>query len=233
MKDVVVEINAIRVNGDEREIKQETIAAETEMRLIVNDKPLVDFLYSGGWDEQLVIGYLISSGLILNLQDIESMELEKGVGKVWISEIKEQVPPIQDVGLTISHRQLIGIRAVLLDNQKYHKNTRGFHGAILWELSTGKWFMCEDIGRHNTVDKVIGYGIQNGYAFSQSLILLSGRLVSDIVLKCKLSRIPLIASMTIATDGGIELARDSNMTIIGALSEDGFWLYNEGAVKIT
>ena len=41
-----------------------------------------------------------------------------------------------------------------------------------------------------------------------------------------------MASMTVTTDAGIQQAVDSNMTIIGSLSEDGFWLYNEGAVKV-
>ena len=93
--------------------------------------------------------------------------------------------------------------------------------------------MCEDIGRHNAVDKVIGHGMQNGYNFSHSIVLLSGRLVSDIVSKCRNSGIPLMASMTVATDGGIGQAVESGMTIIGSLSEDGFWLYNEGVVRVT
>jgi FdhD protein len=93
--------------------------------------------------------------------------------------------------------------------------------------------MCEDIGRHNAVDKVIGYGKQEGYDLSQSMILLSGRLVSNIVSKCVNSQIPMITSMTVATDKGIEMAREANITIVGSLSEDGFWLYNEGAVEIT
>lgn len=232
MKDVVSEIDCIRVNGDERENRRETIAAEAEMQLIVNDKPITNFLYSPGLDEQLIVGYLLSSGLISDLKDIERIEVGEEVGKVWISERESQESHVKDVGLTISHRQLIEVRSRLLGNQKHHKATRGFHGAILWELSTRKWFVCEDIGRHNAVDKVIGYGVKEGYHFSQSMILISGRLTSNIVSKSMNSGIPLMASMTVATDGGIRQAVESNMTIIGTLSEDGFWLYNEGVVKV-
>jgi FdhD protein len=233
MKDVVSEINCIRANGDDREVRREIIATETQMQLLVNDEPVTNFLYSAGLDEELVIGYLMSSGMISNLKDIEKIEVGEQVSKVWISEKKCQEAIIKDAGITISHRQLIEIRAKLLDNQTHHKATRGFHGAIIWELSTRKWFVSEDIGRHNAVDKVIGYGLQNGYTLSQSMVLLSGRLVSNIVAKCRNSGVPLMASMTVATDGGIRQGVESNMTIIGALSEDGFWLYNEGVVKIT
>jgi FdhD protein len=218
MKDVVSEIDCIRVNGDERENRRETIAAEAEMQLIVNDKPITNFLYSPGLDEQLIVGYLLSSGLISDLKDIERIVVGEEVGKVWIPERESQE---------------LQVRSRLLGNQKHHKATRGFHGAILWELSTRKWFVCEDIGRHNAVDKVIGYGVKEGYHFSQSMILLSGRLTSNIVSKSRNSGIPLMASMTVATDGGIVQAAESGMTIIGSLSEDGFWLYNEGVVKIT
>ena len=233
MKDVVSEIDCIRVNGDEREKRRETIATEKEMQLIVNDKHVTNFQYSAGFDEQLVVGYLLSSGTISNLDDIEQIDVGTEVGKVRVSEREEQDSQMEDVGLTISQRRLIEIRATLLKNQQHHRATRGFHGAILWELSTGKWFVCEDIGRHNAVDKVIGHGLQNGYNFSHSMVLLSGRLLSNIVSKCRNSRIPLLASMTVATDGGIRLGVESNMTIIGALSEDGFWLYNEGVVRVT
>ncbi len=233
MKDVVSEIDCIRANGDNREKKRETIALEAQMQLIVNEQHVTDFLYSAGMDEQLVIGYLLSSGLIADLKDIDKIEVGNEVGKVLISDKDDREVLIKDAGITISHRQLIDIRARLLDNQPHNRATRGFHGAILWELSTGKWFTCEDIGRHNAVDKVIGYGLQNGFTLSESMVLLSGRLVSDIVAKCRNSGIPLMASMTVATDGGIQKGVESNMTIIGGLSEDGFWLYNEGVVKVT
>jgi len=233
MKDVVTEIDCTRVNGDDREKRRETITMETHMQLVVNDEPVTNFLYSAGLDEELVIGYLMSSGMISDPKDIESIEMGEGVCKVRIPEKEGKETSIKDAGITVSHRQLIEIRARLLDNQPHHKATRGFHGAIIWELSTRRWFVCEDIGRHNAVDKVIGYGLQNGYTLSQSMVLLSGRLVSNIVSKCRNSGIPLMASMTVATDGGIQQGVDSNMTIIGALSEDGFWLYNEGVVRVT
>ncbi len=233
MNGIVTSIDCTRVNGDERESRRETVATESNMQLLVDGEASTDFLYSRGLDEQLVVGHLVSSGIIQDLSDIERLEIGDGKAEIWIRQRSEHKKEVQDMGLSISHRQLLDVRAKLLNNQKHHKATRGFHGAIISELSTGRWFMCEDIGRHNAVDKVIGYGIQNGLNCTQSMILLSGRLVSDIVIKCVNSRIPLIASMTVATDGGIKLAVESNLTIIGSLSEDGFWLYNEGVVKVT
>jgi len=100
------------------------------------------------------------------------------------------------------------------------------------ELSSGRWFSCEDIGRHNAVDKVIGYCFQQGYSFSDSVLLLTGRLTSNIVQKGIHAGIPIIASMTVTTSEGIQKARENNRTLVGCLSDDGCWLYHEGAVKV-
>ena len=233
MKEVVSEIDCIRVSGDEREKTHETIAKEAVMRLFVNDKLVTEFLFSPGFEEQLVVGYLLSSGLIKSLNDVENIALQGDTCKTLVSVREDRISKLQDIGITVSHQQLINVRSTLLVNQRYHIATRGFHGAILWELSSGRWFVCEDIGRHNAIDKVIGYGLKEKYMFSHSMVLLSGRLTSNIVSKCRNSGIPLMASMTVATDGGIKQASDSNITIIGSLSEEGFWLYNEGVVKVT
>ncbi|MFW9794688.1 MAG: formate dehydrogenase accessory sulfurtransferase FdhD [Candidatus Thorarchaeota archaeon] len=226
------EIECIRVKGQSREKTKERIAVESHLSLFVNDEVVSDFIHSTELEEQLVAGYLLSSGLISNLTQIGKIEQKRDEYRVWTTDL---VQPTEEraVQLAISHSELLDIGEELTSNQKNHIVTRGFHGAIIWEIPTGRWFMCEDIGRHNAVDKVIGYGAQNGYVLSQSMVLLSGRLVSNIVSKCVNSRIPMLTSMTVATDRGIKLAHDSDMTLVGSLSKDGFWLYNEGLVKIT
>ncbi|MFW9835154.1 MAG: formate dehydrogenase accessory sulfurtransferase FdhD [Candidatus Thorarchaeota archaeon] len=233
MKNGVSEVDCIRVNGDNRETRRETIAVEAHMQLIVNGQHVTDFLYSPGWDEQLVVGFLVSSGLISNVGSIEKIEIENEYGKVTISNEEDNPTRLQNLGITVSHRQLIEIRDTLQENQQKHRASRGFHGAIIWELSTRRYFVCEDIGRHNAVDKVIGYALQKNYNPAQCMILLSGRLVSNIVSKGKNAGISLMASMTVATDRGIKQANDSEMTLVGSLSEEGFWLYNEGVVRVT
>ena len=132
----------------------------------------------------------------------------------------------------ISHEELLEMKELLMKGQKLHKSTRGFHGALVTDLSTKERFLCEDIGRHHAVDKVIGYAAENDYDFSSCLILISGRLISNMVQKACKAGIAGMASMTVATDKGIDAAKDANMTLIGSLSKDGFWLYNEGAIKI-
>ena len=100
MNDVISEIDCIRVDGDDRQKRRETIAIEAEMQLMVNDKPVTIFLYSAGMDEQLAVGYLLSSGLITGLKDIEKIEVGDRIGKVWISERENQDVSIKDAGIS-------------------------------------------------------------------------------------------------------------------------------------
>ncbi len=232
MTEATKQIECIRVKGNSREKLQECITVESNLNLYVNDELVARFIYTAGYEEQLVRGFLLSSGMIADASQISRIDFENEDCNVRTSDTIHKIYA-NDNSLVFSHTQLLDVREALTSNQKNHYATRGFHGAIIWEIPTGRWFMCEDIGRHNAVDKVIGHGIQDDYALSNSMVLLSGRLISNIVSKCRISGIPLIASMTVATDEGIQLAVDSNMTIIGSLSGDGFWLYNEGVVKIT
>jgi FdhD protein len=227
----ITEIQCIRIKEGVRSIEEERIATEVELSLIIDDQLETQFSYSVGLDEQLVYGYLLSSGIIKSLNDIEKIDLDKGQCIVRISKA-EIKPDATKFPSSVSFNRLLKARENLTNNQQKYKATRGFHGALLMELSSGRWFSCEDVGRHNAVDKVIGYCLQQGYSFSDSMLLLSGRLTSNIVQKGVNSGIPVVASLTVATDNGIAKAKESNTTLIGAMTEDGCWLYNEGATSL-
>ncbi len=212
--------------------EKEVVATESRLALYVNEEFETRFLYSPGLDECMVYGYLLSSGRISSKADIDTIQIEGHECRVNLTE--ESMPECEQANHqnSVSFEKLREIGNLLRENQPNHRATRGFHGAILYELTTNRWIVCEDIGRHNAVDKVIGHGLQEGYVLSDSLLLLSGRLLSNIVSKGVFSCIPIMASMTIATSEGILKARDNNQTLIGSISDEGCWLYHEGSVKI-
>ncbi|MGY5878718.1 MAG: formate dehydrogenase accessory sulfurtransferase FdhD [Candidatus Thorarchaeota archaeon] len=232
MNDLVETIDCTRIRNGSRMIEKEVVATESRLALYVNDKFETQFNYSSGLDECLVYGYLLSSGRISSKSDIDIIEIDSQECKVNLA--KEDDPTSDPAGnqKTVSFDMLLEIRDLLVENQQNHRATRGFHGAILYELATNRWFACEDIGRHNAVDKVIGYGLQEDYILSDSVLLLSGRLLSNIVSKGIHAGIPVLASMTVTTSEGIQKAREKNRTLVGSLSDEGCWLYNEGVVKV-
>jgi FdhD protein len=92
--------------------------------------------------------------------------------------------------------------------------------------------VCEDVGRQNAVDKIIGLSYEE-LDIPKSLLLLSGRLTLEVVTKAVNSGYPVLASFAVATAQGIELAKEHGLTLVGGLKENRFWLYNEGRVKIS
>jgi formate dehydrogenase accessory protein FdhD len=75
----------------------------------------------------------------------------------------------------------------------------------------------EDVGRHNAVDKVIGKGMMGGFDFTKGFLVATGRLSSDIVIKCARVGIPLVASKAASLESGISAADMTGLTIIGFL----------------
>ena len=226
-------IECVRVKGASTTILEEQIAVENHLKLIANGKLVTEFIASPEFNKQLIVGHLISENHIssyacikdLRFVGTDSCEVNYSCNEQKSNQKKE---PAKSIG----HEELLEMKEFLLKGQKLHKSTRGFHGATITDLSTNKWFLCEDIGRHNAVDKAIGYAAENDYDFSKCLILISGRLISNMVRKGCNAGIAGMVSITVATDKGIEAAKEANMTLIGSLSKDGFWLYNEGAIKI-
>jgi FdhD protein len=95
-----------------------------------------------------------------------------------------------------------------------HKTTGGIHVVALRD--TEKVIsVSEDIGRHNAVDRVIGQGLRTGVDFSQTFIVSSGRISSEMVRKCLIANIPLIISRSATTTLSVEIAEKTGLTIIG------------------
>ena len=75
--------------------------------------------------------------------------------------------------------------------------------------------MFEDIGRHNAVDKVLGYAFLHGISSQDKILLLSGRIASEILLKAARAQIPLVLSRSAPTGLTIDLAEELNITVVG------------------
>jgi FdhD protein len=94
-------------------------------------------------------------------------------------------------------------------------------------LSDGEKILvfAEDIGRHNAVDKVIGHSILEQISFAGKLMLVSGRLSSEIASKCSRWGIPIVASRTAPTDLAIRIAEASGVTLIGFVRGERMNIY--------
>jgi FdhD protein len=80
---------------------------------------------------------------------------------------------------------------------------------------SGALCLVEDVGRHNAVDKAIGYALTKGIDFAQVFLASTGRISSEIVYKCAMANIPLVISRGAVTSLAIEVAKKAGLTVIG------------------
>lgn len=104
-------------------------------------------------------------------------------------------------------------------------STRGIHSCGLYSGDERYCFM-EDIGRHNTVDKVLGYALTNEKNLSKTMLITSGRVSSDMMTKIIKARIPILVARSVATDSAITIAKKYNVTLIGYVRDRSMIIYS-------
>ncbi|NIR87634.1 formate dehydrogenase accessory sulfurtransferase FdhD [Candidatus Bathyarchaeota archaeon] len=119
------------------------------------------------------------------------------------------------LGLTVEARVVLESVRRLNRLAKTFRKTGGVHIAALYSANGELKILAEDVGRHNAVDKVVGTGLLKRLNFEDCFLTSSGRLTGDIVLKSARMRIPIVASMTAATDSGVEAAQRTGLTLVG------------------
>jgi FdhD protein len=127
----------------------------------------------------------------------------------------------------VSANVLRSLPAALREAQAAFEATGGLHAAGVFTLSGQLVASREDIGRHNAVDKVVGFLFQERrLPLSESILLVSGRASFEIVQKAVAAGFPVVAAVSAPSSLAIDLARDSGITLIGFLREGGFNVYS-------
>src|SRR5262249_5423400 len=111
--------------------------------------------------------------------------------------------------------------------QHTFSQTGGLHAAAIFDREGNLLVLREDAGRHNAVDKVLGWGfLENKLPFESHILLASGRASFEIVQKALAARIPIIAAVLAPSSLAVEFSQESNQTLIGFLRGKTFNIYS-------
>ena len=150
-------------------------------------------------------------------------------GKASIEAIRRRdLPPLEE-GFRIEPELLCRLPERLRTEQAVFNRTGGLHAAALFDATGALILVREDIGRHNAVDKVIGWALNEGrFPLSRHVMMVSGRGGFEIVQKALAASIPIVASISAPSSLAVKLARELGLTLIGFLRGRRFVVYSGG-----
>ena len=197
---------------------------------------VVELTYCQGPDEQeynvvearLAAGATFDLGLVRrNVYTTSSCGV---CGKASLDAVESAGCELLPEGLTIDAGLVPQLPDHLLEDQAVFERTGGLHAAGLFDASGARHVVMEDVGRHNAVDKVVGYELlARRLPAHDRILVVSGRASFELVQKAVAAGIPMLVAVGAPSSLAVDLARRFRLTLIGFTRNGGFNVYTEPA----
>jgi FdhD protein len=220
----------------------------------VNGERFLTLLCSPMQLEALVVGYLWMEKVIQGLDDVTAVTVSPVDGRAEVTlrgsvelpteriltsgcgggitfRIDHRLFPRLDSRLRVAPDVLWERMKDLIDAGVHYKQSRGIHGAALAD-ERQLLIVAEDVGRHNAVDKVKGEALLKGIPTEERILLSTGRVSSEMLLKAARMGVPLVASRTSPTEMAVALAEQLNITVCGYVRSGSLNVYAGEAVSL-
>lgn len=147
-------------------------------------------------------------------------------GKASIDAVRSRLLRTPNPNFRVEPKLIVSLPDALRSAQDVFERTGGLHAAALFDARGHLLIVREDIGRHNAVDKVIGWALLNDrIPLSDCILLVSGRGGFEIIQKAIVAGIPVVASVSAPSSLAVQLARELRLTLIGFLRGTRFVVY--------
>ena len=251
-------VDIVDAAGERRRIE---VPAERPLTVFVDRRELVTLMTLGESPELLVLGYLLNQGLIASVAEVESVSVDWSVdaaavrthagiddlagrtarrvvttgcgqgtvfGELMADIDTLRLPPPQ--ASQVRQSTLFAVVEAMRAHAGVYRRAGSVHGTALCQGST-LLHVVEDVGRHNAVDTLTGWMALHDVAGADKLLMTTGRLTSEMVIKAARIGVPVVISRNGITAMGLDLAHRLGMTLLGRASGRRFLCYT-GAERI-
>ncbi|HID29013.1 MAG TPA: formate dehydrogenase accessory sulfurtransferase FdhD [Desulfobacterales bacterium] len=236
--------------------REATVIQEVPLTIYLNGHEVVTLMCTGKYARFLAVGFLKSEGLTANANQVKDIRVEEeperltahvetshdafnlqrlertitsggGKGTSFDRKVQTIASTTVTAELTVTPEQILRLSAELDQRSTLYRATGGCHNA---SLATPEKILIfrEDIGRHNAIDMICGECFLDNIPTQDKLIVCTGRIASEILLKAIRGGVPILVSRSAATRLAVDLARKTNITVIGRARHGRMVVYNGG-----
>lgn len=219
-----------------------SVVTERPLTLFLNAREIVTMMTIGDHPELLALGYLLNQNMLRTDDRVISVDYDDDIETVVVrteretdyeEKLKKKVQTsgcaqgtvfgdlmdeLEDIDLNgharIKTSWLYALTRKINTEPSLYLKAGAIHGCVLCRGDAPLVYM-EDVGRHNAIDKIAGYMWANGVTAQDKIFYTTGRLTSEMVIKCVKMQIPILVSRSGFTAWGVELARETGLTLIG------------------
>ena len=233
-----------RVQGmDQDQVEVATsVTMERPLTLFLNAQEVVTMMTIGDYPEYLAVGYLLNQNMLVSRGEITAIEFDPEIDTVVVrtgdqtdfedklkkktltsgcaqgtvfGDLMERFETVELAkGAVLRTSWLRSLIKKINTAPSLYLEAGAIHGCVLCQKDRPLVYM-EDVGRHNAVDKIAGYMFLNDMTGDDKIFYTTGRLTSEMVIKCVQMGIPILVSRSGFTAWGVDLARQAGLTLIG------------------
>jgi FdhD protein len=243
-------VEVLRLPGGKQELDR--VAVEEPLELRIGGRPVAVTMRTPGHDEELALGFCISEGLeprtavlpadlAANTVDVEAPSFDPGrlersfytssscgvCGKGALEAVAVEAPRVESK-LEAPAELLADLPERLRAAQPAFAVTGGLHATGLFEADGELLCLREDVGRHNALDKVVGWAFRDGrLPLAEQILCVSGRLSFELVQKASVAGCPIVVAVGAPSSLAVELGADRGLTLCGFAREGRLNVYSE------
>lgn len=255
MREAEVKREIIRVDNGQVETVEDVIVTEYPVTVKINQEEFVTMVCTPEHIEDMVIGYLASENIIRKFEDIEDISIQEKDGFVHVKTKKVNpyyhkfqnkryitsccgmsrqgfvfvndaltAKKMDQVRVQVTPEDCFRLMNDMQNSAVTFQQTGGVHNASLCDIN-GTILSRMDIGRHNALDKIYGYCLRNDISIGDKVLVFSGRISSEILLKVAKIGCEIVLSKSAPTELALQLAEQLGITTVGFIRQQSLNIY--------